>query len=185
MVHHAFNLDSAVESILSMLEKDIHKGSEQISGSAGRIEVVVDKKGEKYSLRLESDGHGVTKVETKEILSVIGQSSITGGKSPLDDFWILAPFYFSPNSYTFASNPRTDGEEIVATHTSSGFEIIDDPDTENAFGLKIELTISTDDHTVPEIGETIRRVARDEISVPVKYELQEGGVSEEQIFINT
>lgn len=179
-----FELDSAIESVLNMFEKDVVAGSDQLPESAGRIKVVINKKEEEYELSLQSNGRGITREEVESTLSVVGQSSITGGKNATDDLWILAPFYFAPDSYIFASNPRVEGEPIVANSTPSGFEMIEDSDVENTFGLTVELTISTDEHTVPEIGERIRDTVKESIEVPVEYELQENGVSKKQIYIN-
>lgn len=181
-----FDLDSSVKSIMRMLARDVEVAveSDSIPSGAGCINVTIDQKGDEYDLRFESNGRGITQEEVKQRLSIIGQSSFTGGNDPEDDFWILAPFHFSPDSYIFITNPRPEGEAFAANSRMGGFDIIENGGFDSSFGMRIELTIKTDEHTVPEIGQKIRDTAEDAVNIPVEYELREDGVSKEQIHIN-
>lgn len=180
-----FDLDSCINSVLSAFEKDILSAydSDLIPNSEGQISVIINKKENRFDLEIKSNGRGITTEVLESMMQNLGSSRTNSQRIP-NDLWLIAPFYFSPNSYMLISNPRTEGDAFVAESNPSGFSIGTESSSLGSFGMKIKLEIQTDEYTVPEIGDTIREIAEKKIESTVVYELRENGTAKEQVFIN-
>ena len=65
--------------------------------------------------------------------------------------------------------------------TPAGFELQGDGVAIDKTGIDINLTIDTENHTIPEIGKCIRSVSKNSIDADVIYRIYKRGTIEEEL----